>query len=446
MRRTTVWQAGVLAALAALLPGGAFGQSPGTFGEWIESMATPTKSAATNWIARGQSPGTFGEGTATGVSVGPDYAPPANGNLPLPLYNTQPSLGGLYLNAGFIFLQQTNPIKGQPIAYRGFIDVDGSATGQGVGSFIGSRTIALDANQITGPTSFEPGFTAGIGYRFTDGSVFSIDYTYLAMTHYTAAATVAPPGLQVGVLQAESFLTAFVFNFPAELAGPPFKVANGNPEALFGIWNGASVMTLSFQQLYWQLEATYRIPIYETECYRLSGLVGPRYVRLEDKFQWTTTDTGTFNQGVVQTFSLPQWSDIYNNIVSNNLYGIHVGVQSEWYLGHGFAAMLTVQGAAFLDVARQQVSYDIGLKDAAPQTKRTIRQYSVAAEAQVTPALQWYPWEGIQCRLGYDLFAFFNTMSSPHPVDFNYASLTPGYQWSVIRWFDGFTASIAIVF
>ncbi len=417
MRRTSVWQAGVLAALAALLPGEAFGQSPGA----------------------------FGEGTATGVSVGPDYAPPANANLPLPLYSTNPALGGLFLDAGFVYYQQTNPLKDQLIAVRGFIDVDGSVAGQGAGAFIGPRNNALDVNQLTGPSTYQPGFHAGIGYRFTDGSALSVDYTYVSQVMYRADATLAPPLLQVGANQAGSFLTSFVFNFPAEMAGPPFKVNQGNPEALFGIWNGASAMTLSFSQLYWQLEATYRIPIYETECYRLSGLIGPRYVRIEDKFQWRTTDIGSFNQNPAQTFSLPEWAALYTNDVSNNMYGVHAGVTQEYYLGHGFAAMLTTQAAAFIDVVREQAKYETAQKDAAPQNKRSIRQYTLVPEVQVTPAIQWYPWEGIQCRLGYDLFAFFNTVSSPRPVDFNYSALDPNYE-RTFRFFDGFTASVAIIF
>jgi hypothetical protein len=408
----------VLAALAALLPGGAFGQSPGT----------------------------FGEGTATGVSVGPDYAPPANATLPLPLYSTNPALGGLFLDAGFVFLQQTNPLRSQPIAYRGFIDVDGSVTGLPAGTFFGPRNVALDVNQVTGPSSYQPGWHAGIGYRFTDGSALSVDYTWVSMTHYMADATLAPPLLQVGANQAASFLTAFVFQFPAELAGPPFKVNSGNPEALFGIWNGATSMTLSFQQLYWQLEATYRVPIYETECYRLSGLVGPRYVRIQDKFTWTTTDIGTFTLNATPAFSLPEWSDIYTNTVSNDMYGIHAGVTQEWYLGHGFAAMLTVQAAVFIDVVREEAQYAVAQKDAPPQTHRTIRQYTIVPEAQATPAIQWYPWEGIQCRLGYDLFAFFNTVTAPRPIDFDYSALNPGYERDIIRFFDGFTASVALIF
>ncbi len=419
MRRMTVWRAVVLGALAVLMPGGAFGQGA------LQSQ--------------------IGGGIGTGVtgSGGVDYAPPANGNLWLPLYSTNPALGGLYLDGGFLYMEQSNPIKSQLVAVRGFVDVDGSVALRGAGAFVGSRANALDTNQVTGPQSFQPGFTVGGGYRFSDGSVLSIDYWYFTTAFYHADATLVPQGLQIGQNQAESFLTAFVFNFPAQYAGPPFKVITGLPNALYGIWNGASAMTESFRQLWWQLEATYRVPIYDTECFRVSGLVGPRYFRIQDTYQWTTTDLGGPFPGIF--FEQPTWSAIYNNIVSNDMYGVHAGVSAEWYLGCGFAAMLTVQGAAFVNVVREETIYELGLKDATPQAKRSVRQYTLVPEIQATPAIQWYPWEGIQIRFAYDFMAFANTVAAPRPVTFDYSGLDPGYE-RVFRFFNGFTAAIAFVF
>jgi hypothetical protein len=406
MRRMTGWRAGVLAALATLLPGDAFGQSG---------------------------------------SGGTDYALPAGLNLPLPLYSTNPALGGLYLDAGFLYYNESNPLRNQAIGFRGFQVVDDSLLPLGIppGHFVGTGAKALDVHQVTGPSTYQPGFTVGLGYRFSDGSVFSIDYEYFTTATYSAAATLAPHDLQIGLTQAGSFLSAPVYNFPAQYAGPPFKIIVGNPESIFGIWNGASAMTESFRQLWWQLEASYRVPIYDTECYRVTGIVGPRYFRIQDDFQWITTDIGGVFPGIF--YEQPSWVGVYNNIVSNDMYGVHAGITQEYYLGCGFAAMLTLQGAAFVDVVREEAQYMFGDKELPPQNKRVIRQYTLVPEIQATPAIQWYPWEGVQVRLGYDLLAFFNTISAPQPVDFNYSALDPGYR-RTFRFFNGFMAAVAIVF
>src|SRR5581483_8164361 len=87
MRGTTIWRGCLLAIGVALAPGLAFGQ--------IDQYGGPV--------------GYQG------------YAPPEN-PLPIPVGSTQPDLGGLFLTGQYVMLRQTNPIRGQPIATRGFID------------------------------------------------------------------------------------------------------------------------------------------------------------------------------------------------------------------------------------------------------------------------------------------------------------------------------------
>jgi hypothetical protein len=135
---------------------------------------------------------------------------------------------------------------------------------------------------------------------------------------------------------------------------------------------------------------------------------------------------------------------VYNNQVNNNLYGVFTGLQQEWYLGWGVAAMLTLNGGIFLDSVREFVNYERG-DFGGPERKRTRRVWRVVPEVQATPSLMWYPLEGIQMNLGYDIFAFFNTVASPNPVDFNYSSVNPGYD-NIIRVFNGFQATIAFIF
>jgi hypothetical protein len=423
----TVWRAWVLAALAALAPGGAFAQDT-------------------------------------------DYAPPANLNLPLPLYSTNPARGGFFFSVGYVMYNQTNPIRDQPIAFRGLIVTESTVPstdqtillGLGVpqGSFFGDRTIALNASQVSGPTTWSPGFTVEGGWKFGDGTALTISYMYLAETQFRADATAASrPGQQFGEDQGSSFLTAFVFNYPTGFNGAFSKVTVQNPAnpktppdvplpgAVSGVWNGATEMDISFWQRVQQIEATYRVPFYETECYRLSGIIGPRFFWIWEQFRWHTQDTGLQQTGSTLTVlpDDPLFNAKYTNTVSNRMYGIHGGCCQEWYLGKGFAAMLDIQVAPLVDIIKERAKYETGVRDGAPQNKRAATEYRMVAELQGTPTIMWYPWEGIQIKVGYDFFCFFNTIASPQPIDFNYSSLNPQYR-DIFRMFNGFQASIAIVF
>jgi hypothetical protein len=425
MRTKTVWGAWWLAALAALAPGGANAQDL-------------------------------------------DYSLPAGCNLPLPLYSTNPARGGLFLAGGYAMYRQDNPLKDQLVAVRGFTVSDPSVPNQAqtttinlgvpAGAFFGDRTEVLNVSQVSGPMTYQPGFTVEGGWRCADGSALTIGFTWLHTAQYRATATsINLPEQQFGADLANSFISSFVFNFPTGFNGPlnkitiptpsavpPFEVV---PGAVVGIWNGANTMTLSFEQRFEQLEATYRIPFYETECYRVSGLIGPRFDWIWERFKWTTTDVGLTQTGsaILAINDDPSSTAIYTNIVSNRMYGIHTGCTQEWYCGHGFAAQLDLQAALFLDVVKQQAKYETGVRKGVPQNRRNITTYTLVPELQATPYVMWYPWEGIQMRFGWDFFCFFNTISSPRPIDFNYSALVPSYE-RTFRFFDGLQASIAFVF
>lgn len=419
MRSKSVWGAGVLAALAALTalsPGRAVAQSL-----WPEG------------------------GFATG------YAPPAV-QLPYPLYSTHPEIGGLFIAGSYIMYHQTNPLQSQPVGYRGFVATDDTvlnAAGS-AGTFVGSRNVALDVNQVTGPFSFQPGFMLDIGWKFGDGSSLTATYWWISETQYNAAATLAQP-IGNGFIrsdQADTFLFSPVYNFPSDFAGAPNKVINasgpGNvntagPFSVYGIWNGASAMTMVLWQRAEQFYLTYRKPFYETENYRASALVGPRWVHLQDKFRWVTTDIDTITGA-----SSPIYVGTYNNQVDNNMYGAYTGLQQEWYLGWGLAAMLNLNAGIFMDVVREGVDYERGDRNG-PEMKRVRRVWRPVPELQVTPSVMWYPLEGVQLQFAYDFFAFFNTVASPNPVDFNYGAVNPGYE-DIIRYFNGFQATIAFIF
>jgi hypothetical protein len=420
MRGKTIWGACLLAAGLALAPGLARAQDNRTIAH------------------------TVGEIQDTGFGAA-GFAP-EDPILWNPLYSTRPEDGGFYAWGQYVMYRQTNPLVDQQVAVRGFIAVDDSVLGPGTaGTFIGTRNEALNVSQLAGPNSYQPGFEAGLGWRFRDGTTISFNFLFISDAQYRAAATSANRNLALRSDLADSFLTAYVFNFPNAYAGAPFKIGGPGsgftPQAAFGIWDAASIMTEEFIQRAQQYEITWRFPVYETECYRLSGLMGPRMFWLWERYRWSTTSqdiTGNTPDGNLD-------EAIYTNIVSNRMWGGKIGVSQEWYIGHGFACMCDLQAALFVDSVKETAQYQLGDKFASPQAKRSRRDWATVPELQGTLGIMWYITGGIQLQLGYDTMAFFNTISSPRPVDFNYGALAPKYE-SQFRFFDGWKVGAAFIF
>jgi hypothetical protein len=411
MRKLSFWRACLLTGLVLLLPG----------------------------LARAQS-------DATG------YAAP-DPNWPVPFSN-RPDLGGFYCAAEFVMYRQTNPLTSQNVAYRGFVDVDGSigaalGNGLGAGQFYGTKTLALDTHQVSGPNDYQPGTKIDLGYKFYNGGSISISWLYLTEHKTQASATSAPFALNVGVGSPDSFLFSPVYGFPPDYGGAfgvnfggARKIAIGNPLAPYGIWNAATIETISFLQRVQQYEITWRDVVFETENYRLSYLVGPRFFWIWERFQWRTSDVDLTGQGG------PLDTAIYNNTDSNRMYGAHAGFSSECYIGKGFALQFDIEGALFLNVIRERQEYTTGARYGLPQvtaeSKRTQTQWGAVPEINGDINLVWYPIQSVQLRLGYNAMAFFNTISSPRPIDFNYGSLTAPYH-STFRFFDGLNVGVAVL-
>jgi hypothetical protein len=381
--------------------------------------------------------------------------------FPLPLYHDRPEKGGFYAAGEFLFWRQTNPLHNQVIAVRGLLDFDGSITadlngtvinptngqppiivpGQPmVGTFLGSGTPALVADQVKGPLSYEPGWRLTAGWRFRDGLAVEFSWMSLVEAKYASGATLVPPGLQAGPLLLDTFLFSPVFNFPNDFAGPPLKLALGNPFAAYGIWNGASVMSIQFVQRFTQYDLNARVPIFETDYCRCYGLAGFRHVSMWERFQWRT---------VAEDFQGQAGQDdvaIYSNIVSNQMYGPTIGCGNEVYFGHGFSLSLDLRAALMMDFVHEIVRYDLGQENAtAISAKRGAKEYTVVPELDAIVNAWWYPIEGVQVRVGYNLLNFFNTISSPNPVSFNFGNLDPGYS-RTYRFIDGFQAGIGFIF
>jgi hypothetical protein len=421
MRGKTFRGTWLLGAVLVLLPATARAEQP---------VMVPFNSPIT---ARGQAPDMI-----------PSYAPPDH-PLPVPLGSTRPEDGGLYVWAEALLFHQPNKLQGQQLAVRGFVASDISL-GVQPGTFIGSSTPALNVNNLQGQDSYQPGMELGIGYKFKDGSSLSFSWFYLTNTNYSSAATLAAPFNNTLVTLADSFLTAPVFNFPPEYSGPPGKIQfpGASPFAAYGIWNGANIMTLQYQQRFQQWDITYRYPVIDSEDYRLSAVLGPRYAWIWEGFTWRTTSQGVDTAG--NALSGPEDVGTYTNVTSNRMYGAFAGCQNECYIGHGFAVMVDTRAALLLDSVKEIAKYETALKfQGFPERKRAKADWSVVPQFTGTLSMQWYPTEFIQIQVGYELMYFMNTLTSGRPVDFNYGNDDP--HWNhVNRLFDGWRAGIAFWF
>lgn len=380
---------------------------------------------------------------ARGQNNAINYEVPPTGNfLPGPLGHPRYEDGGFFVAAEFLFWRQTNPIGDQTVAVRGFVDVDGSITGAPPGTFIGSGEEALNTHQVSGPGTFQPGLNLTAGWRFRNGNVLTASWTHLWDARYAATATLVPPGYRVGAALENTFLFAPVVNYAPEYAGQDFNLAFGNPGATYGIWNAASVMQIEYLQRFDQGDITLRTPLWETMGYRNYSLVGPRIVTMYDRFKWRTVDIS------FDGLAGPQDTALYINIVSNRLYGVHCGCGHDWFLGHtpvgGFAVSLETQAAFFIDFVKERAKYQLADKSTAASRSRN--DYTFVPEVEAKFNLWWYPTEAIQVRVGYDVMAFFNTVSSENPIDFNFGTIDPHWNKWTTRLFHGINFGVGIVF
>jgi hypothetical protein len=308
------------------------------------------------------------------------------------------------------------------------------------------------------------------------------NWTHLQTKKLSATAAPIGPSLNGGVSNFDSFLFSPVYNFPLDYTGPLNKliVSLDTPGSFtlnlreigfladqvfhttpgpFGIWNAAQLMTIQFTQRYDDFEFIGRIPIYESERCRLYGLFGPRHVQLWERFWWHTVDVSVRETEIVihptsieQRFGPDTTGGVsgpidqadYTNIVSNRLYGPLFGCGTDVYIGHGFGVNFDLRGAPMIDVVKERAKYELGDHSTSAQRNRT--DYVMAYEIDARANLTWYPIEGVELRVGYELMNFFNTVSSPRPLDFNMGSLTPTFDRGTYRLFDGFSAGISFTF
>ena len=366
------------------------------------------------------------------------YAPP-DVELPLPNGSFWPN--GLFVYAEYAMYRQNVPLRNQLVAIRGFVDTDGALT-QNPGMFVGSRAIALQTNQVRGPGTWSPGMKLGIGYRFDDGTTIDFSWLYLLNVKYTAVAGIGLPQSLIDPALSNTFLFSPVFNFPIAFSGPPDRLtANGAPVigGPYGIWNGATAMSEEYDQRAQFYDLNIRKPIFETENWRTYAIGGPRFAWLWERYKWFTQAIDAFSD------ESSVWAANYTNIISNRMYGARVGMGNECYIGHGLSASLDLSGSAFLDVVKERTAYSRDDKHIGQERKRSRTDYTFVPSAEATFNLCWYPYRGVQFKIGYDVQAFFNVVSSEHPIDFDYSAVSPTFN-RVFRIFDGLQLGGSISF
>jgi hypothetical protein len=373
------------------------------------------------------------------VNVAPDSFP-----LPLPLTSQRPEAGGLFTAAEFVFMHQTRPIQNQRIMVRGFFDSTGNITGV-PGTFTGSAETALDTGML-GRTTWEPGYKMEVGYKFTNGVAVSLSNLHLMSARYSAGATLVTPFFKAGTNLAETFISAPVYNFPVDFAGPGIKTAfdgtgTGGGSNTYGIWNAASEATESYKQHYDQYDITGRIPVFSNEYAKLYSLVGARSAWLWERYDWRTVSRDI--NGAASQFD----AATYSNLISNRMYGPFLGCGQECYLGGGFALSADATGAILFDRVRAKAKYqrDDG-ESGGPQSKDGVMEYRITPNTTGSINLWWFPAGGIEMRVGYNALMFFNTVTSKYPVGFNYSKIDAPYETQWFRMVHGINAGISFNF
>jgi len=368
------------------------------------------------------------------------YAPPPFPS-PFPLGSTRPEEGGLYAFTSFDLYHVNNPLKRQTVAVSGFRILDNSLASQGflAGAFVGPGDERLNTQSLRNDLAMQPGFTVGLGWKFRDGSSVELSWMYLRDAKYKDGATLLPQYGLVGTDLARTFLYADFFNLPLEYSGPPNKVEGASEFGVFGLWNGASVMTQEFLTRFQRYELSYKWDVLDEEYFRMKGIIGPRFSWFWDVYRLRSINyslDGSGGGGIDQ--------GLYSNVTSNRMYGIHAGVQCDQYLGHGFSCITEGQAAAYMNLVKERVKFKTGERfGGLPESKYSRTEFTFVPELQGSIGLMWYPTENMQIFAKAQGMIFFNTLTAPRPISFDYLRPRPTYE-STIRTLLGmeFGASI----
>jgi hypothetical protein len=126
------------------------------------------------------------------------------------------------------------------------------------------------------------------------------------------------------------------------------------------------------------------------------------------------------------------------------MYGPFFGCGHEVYMGKRFSVSLDVTGAVLMNVIKERAKYKLESNEI--QNKLSRDEFGIVPSATAHLNLWWYPIEGMQIRVGYNAYTFFNTMRMEQPIGFNYSSLDPAYETQYFRIVHGANAGIGLFF
>jgi hypothetical protein len=345
---------------------------------------------------------------------------------------------GFYTAFEFVMLNQTRAIGDQTVAFRGFWDNTGTIANRLPGAFIGSGNPALRTDNLS-PVTWQPGFKAEIGYRFDGGERIFFNYLQLFERRYTQGATLVPPYFQSTPDLADTFISAPVYNFTTPFAGPGNKVGNTPDFSVYGVWNGASEMVISFQQQYQEMNLGVRVPLLQTDYSRVYGIAAARFAWFFERFRWRSVSYDEFGN------TNPHFAADYSNTLSQRMYGPLLGCGHEIFVANQFSLSLDLTGAVLIDVAKTRAKYVLGDKSVqSPKYSRD--EYRIVPNANAEFNLWWYPTEGVQVRVGYQVMTYYNTLYMDQPVGYNFGQIDPGYDTKWFRMVQGFNVGVGFFF
>lgn len=428
--------------------------------------ATPVAAQGTSGLLGGSSVGPNGGfGNYSGSSGGGDGLTDASGlpgsdlrgnYLTTPLGN--PAKQGPFVFWDVTYFTQTWTLGTQLVASRGLRDSTGVLTNGRPGTLLGSGTPALSTGQF-GRTEYSPGINLGVGWKFEDGSSVTARIMHVSGQTWGASASLASPFGRSDPNLFDTFLLADVFNFPPQFGGPAQKTAfegtflgrvvdaAGNvidPGILipdrnfFGIWNGASNMSIEYKRWYTEAEIGGRTPLFESNTSKVYGIGGMRYHMFIDRFQWLT-----------QSFDLAgntggRFEALYSNILSQRMYGPYIGCAHDVYLKNNFSLSVDMTGGLMANFIKMRAKYELG--DNTHQAKRSRNAIDLVPTAGGNVNLWWYPVRGIQMRVGYSANTFYNTRNMDQPIGFNYGAIDPAYETQYFRIIHGLNVGVGIFF
>lgn len=409
---------------------------------------------------------------------------------------------GFYFSAEAAVMRINSALRGQNVARRGYVDLDGSIRGNpnggivdildGGGNYVttlwtergpagaiyGSQEVALNTDEVN-KDQFQPGTRITFGYRMRSG--ITIEASYMGLTKARSAATsgIVNPSQNAGNDGANAYLYSGFYNFSPYYAGPqreiisdvwlqtlppnnlgtyqpvnlPADVQNlgGFAVSAYGITNGFELVQISQLLSIHTAELNMRVPVLQVEGTRTYWTGGFRYISTMERFRMVIEDQGfpdalggPFGGGIIDNEQRNEWSLRYTTKQRNNFYGLQTGVGGEAYLFNGFAVSLDSKIGVLAQANRSSVTLN-RLDSVEGLVKRTQNYFNMAGLFQGGAYLWWYAHEGVTFRVGYEYLGILGARRMTDPIDYDLGRLSPTARNSYLS-LDGFVMGVSFTF